>query len=136
MGNRYHDIGNDNRVFSVASDKSDVGTALEFGVIIDGSVESQSGAGAIDPDVFYTKVTTTGANALTLADGDIEGQLKLIHMIVDAGNGTLTPATFVDGTTVTFADAGDAVLLMWTASGWRLLADFNLADGATAPAVA
>lgn len=100
------------------------------------TAQSLSGAGAINVTSFLTKWTTTGANAGTLADGVRVGQLKKIQLIVDGGDGTLTPTTLSGGTTITFADAGDFVLLVWTASGWVVLEAGNDADGATAPVVA
>ena len=110
-----------------------------LGYIPTASYQSLSGAGAINVTSFLTKWTTTGTQAGTLADGAKIGQLKKIQMIVDGGDGTLTPTNLVDGTTITFADAGDFVLLMWlgiTAGGWKILEAGNDADGATAPAVA
>ena len=41
--------------------------------------------------------------------------------ITDGGDATLTPATMNDGTTLTFADAGDACILMWLATGWQVI---------------
>lgn len=101
-----------------------------------GTQQALSGAGAITVDEYYTAVTTTGADALTMADGLKVGQLKKVQLIVDGGDGTLTPATFADGTTITFADAGDYAVLMWTASGWTAIELGNDADGATAPVAA
>lgn len=100
------------------------------------AMQSLSGAGAITTTEYYTAWTTTGANAGTLANSDVIGQLKKIQMVVDAGDGTLTPTTLVGGTTITFADAGDTAELMWTASGWRVIALYNVTDGATAPVLA
>ena len=85
---------------------------------------------------FYTAVTTTGANALTLANGTFAGQLKKIKMIVDGGDGTLTPTALTGGTTITFADAGDYVLLLWDGDSWVPVELGNDADGATAPVLA
>ena len=86
------------------------------------STQSLSGAGAVDITSAVTKVTTTGTDALTLADGQA-GQIKVIIMIVDGGDGTLTPTTLLGGTTITFADAGDAVVLLWVATlGWVRIA--------------
>ena len=104
--------------------------------IQDASQQSLSGAGAINVTSYYTKWTTTGAQAGTLADGSIVGQLKKIQLIVDGGDGTLTPANFSVGTTITFADAGDYVVLRWTGTDWKLIESGNDADGATAPVVA
>lgn len=95
-----------------------------------------SGAGAVNITTLYTAVTTTGANALTLADGAQVGQIKIVHMIVDAGDGTLTPANLAGGTTITFADVGDTAILGWDGTNWQPLALLNLADGATAPVLA
>ena len=86
------------------------------------STQSLSGAGAVDITSAVTKVTTTGSDTLTLADGQA-GQIKVIIMIVDGGDGTLTPTTLLGGTTITFADAGDAVILLWVATlGWVRIA--------------
>ena len=116
------------------------GTASDFVPLIQtASQQSLSGAGAINTSSYYTKWTTTGAQAGTLANGSRTGQLKKIQLIVDGGNGTLTPTNFVDGSTITFADAGDFATLVWlgtTKGGWKLIESGNDADGATSPAVA
>ena len=86
------------------------------------STQSLSGAGAVDITSAVTKITTTSTDALTLADGQA-GQIKVIIMIVDGGDGTLTPTTLLGGSTITFADAGDAVVLLWVATlGWVRIA--------------
>ncbi len=91
------------------------------------STQSLSGAGAVDVTSAVTKYTSgAGAEALTLADSTIVGQIKVIIMIVDAGDGTLTPngtLGLLGGSTITFADAGDAVVLLWVATlGWVRIA--------------
>lgn len=98
--------------------------------------QSLSGAGAINVTTYFTKVTTTGADALTLADGVVVGQLKKIQMIVDGGDGTLTPSNLAGGTTITFADAGDVAVLAWNGTDWVAIELSNDADGATAPVLA
>ena len=42
-------------------------------------------------------------------------------MITDGGDATLTPTTMANGTTLTFADAGDSAILMWIATGWQVI---------------
>jgi len=102
-----------------------------------GAQQSLSGAGAINVTSFSTMWTTTGANAGSLANGTRPGQLKEIMLTVDGGDGTLTPATFADGTTITFSNIGDMVLLRWTTSGWTVLKRGNVATAAiTTPVVA
>jgi len=82
-----------------------------------------TGAGAINPYTPVTRIWTTAANALTLADG-IDGQVKTLVMVVDNGDGTLTPATKLGYTTITFDDPGDAVILQFfTSRGWIVLAN-------------
>lgn len=107
-----------------------------FPLIPDAAADAVTDAAAISVETYFTEVTTTEASALTLADGKKVGQLKKIILIVDAGDATLTPANFVDGSTVTFADAGDYVILMYTDAGWRAVESGNDADGATGPAIA
>ena len=101
-----------------------VGTT--YSNIITGSTQSLSGAGAVNITDLITEITTTGANALTLANGSA-GQVKIITMIVDGGNGTLTPATLAGGTTITFNDVGDGVVLVYGTAGWVVVGN----NGAT-----
>ena len=90
-----------------------------YGKAIRGGVQSLSGAGAVDLTNLVTELTTTGANALTLADGTTSGQIKIINMIVDGGDGTLTPTTFANGTTITFDAVGESATLVWNSTvGW------------------
>ena len=100
-----------------------------------GAQQLISGAGAINVTSYFTAWTTTAANAGTLANGTRPGQLKEIQLVVDGGDGTLTPATFADGTTITFSNAGDNVLLRWTTSGWKVVRRVNYATGAVATPV-
>lgn len=110
--------------------------ATPIPVYLTGAVESKSGAGALNVTSYLTKWTTTGAQAGTLADGTVQGQLKKVQLIVDGGDGTLTPAHLTGGTTITFADAGDFVVLLWVGTSWHVIEIGNDADGATAPVVA
>ena len=87
------------------------------------SVQTLSGAGAIDVVTGVTEVTTTAANALTLANGTV-GQIKIIVMKADGGDGTITPVTFAGGSTITMNDVGDSVMLTYaTTIGWVLVAN-------------
>jgi hypothetical protein len=113
---------------------SDAGTF--FHGFIDAAADTRADAGAVSITSFATKVTTTGAAAITLADGAKLGQLKLVVLTTDGGDATLTPSNLAGGTTITFADVGDAALLLWNGSNWRPLLLLNLADGTTAPVLA
>ena len=76
--------------------------------------------------------TTTG----TIAANGIQGQLKVIVFITDGGTATLTPATMNDGTTLAFADAGDAAMLMWIgAAGWAVISQAGTGTPGAGPTI-
>ena len=86
-----------------------------------GSVQTISGPGAINVTSLHTAITTTGADAYTLANG-VAGQVKIISMAVDGGDATITPTTFANGSTITFEDVNDCITLLYTANGWLSIA--------------
>jgi hypothetical protein len=90
--------------------------------------EGVSAAGACDPMVPITELTVSGTKAYTLADGRFAGQKKRIVCVSAASTplGTLTiatpEATVVGqkcGATFVFDTAGQALDLVWSATGWR-----------------
>jgi len=97
-----------------------VTTNATYGASITGGVQTLSGAGAVDLTNLITELTTAGgAAAVTLADGTTSGQVKIVTMIVDGGDGTLTPVTFANGTTITFDAVAESVTLVWNSTiGW------------------
>ena len=111
--------GNDEFVFK---DHAVTMTNKTMGAMF-GTVQALSGAGAISLNTLHTALTTTGAQAQTLANG-VNGQIKTITMVADGGDGTLTPATFANGSTITFNDVGDSVMLIYnTTGGWALISN-------------
>lgn len=58
--------------------------------------------------------TTGGAQAFTIEDSLIDGQMKYLYMIADGGDATIT-MTKVIGTSITFDNIGDSCQLMWDA---------------------
>lgn len=87
---------------------------------------TRSGPGAIPQTAPACNLTTTGADALTLADGTVVNQILTITMVVDGGDGTLTPATPLGFATITFNSVGDSVILKWNAGlGWAILSNFG-----------
>ena len=96
-------------------------TNATYNATITGGVQALSGAGAADLTNLITELTTAGgAAAVTLADGSTtSGQVKIINMIVDGGDGTLTPVTFANGTTITFDAVAESATLVWNSTiGW------------------
>ena len=91
-------------------------TNKTMGAVI-GTVDQLTAAGAIDITTYITEITTTAATAYTLADG-VLGQMKIISLIVDGGDATITPTTFATGTTITLGDVNDNITLLYTTNGW------------------
>jgi len=95
--------------------------SLNSGVVKFGlTAETRTGAGAVSVTLPITHIVTTGADALTLADG-VEGQVKVIVMKTDGGAGTLTPSNLGNGSTITFDDVGDSAWLVFTNAAWHFV---------------
>jgi hypothetical protein len=85
------------------------------------TVQSLSGAGAVNITSLATAFTSTATgNALTLADG-AQGQLKTIIYVAEAAGGDtgiLTPTNLGSATTITFNTVGDSVTLQFAGTDW------------------
>lgn len=84
--------------------------------------QALSGPGAINITTNTTTITTTGADAFTLADGAV-GQYKTIVMIVDGGDATITPTNLLGYTTITMGDVGDCVILQFIGTEWAVISN-------------
>lgn len=90
-----------------------------------GTVATRSGAGAVPITAGTVRLTTTGTNALTLANG-VNGQILTIVMVADSGDGTLTPATKTGYSSITFTAVGNAVTLQFlTTVGWMVIDNYG-----------
>ena len=111
------------------------------GLVVDGTLTSQgnifgvqtlTGSGSTGvislTETVTLLITTGGSQAFSLADG-VEGQIKIISMKTDGGSGIVTPANFVNGTTITFDDVEDTVTLLYQSTGWVALARQNATFG-------
>ena len=85
------------------------------------SVQNITGPGAISVTTGVTLITTTGADAYTLADGT-EGQVKIISMLVDGGDAIVTPDNLVGYTSVTLNNVKDNFTLLYQSTGWVITA--------------
>lgn len=85
-----------------------------------GGVQALSAAGAVNLTTLVTTIASGGAIALTLADG-AAGQVKVISMITDGGDATLTPTNLQGGTTIVFGDVGDTVTLVFVGTKWAVI---------------
>ncbi len=89
------------------------------------SVENVSGGGALSLTTAVSLITSTGTEAYTLADGTLEGQIKIISMKVDGGNATVTPDNYINGTSILFNNVNDTITLLYQSTGWVQLARQN-----------
>lgn len=69
----------------------------------------------LDVDIFIFN-TTVGASTGALAAG-YAGQKVFMKMLVDGGDQVITPATFLDGTTITF-DGSDSATIVSDGTNW------------------
>lgn len=104
---------------------------LDGYLAFDGTAEAVTAAGstvAINVTSALSNITssatTTGANALTLADG-VQGQVKVITLITHGGDVQIDPANFANGASVTLDAAGKSVTLMFNNSEWQIVSHYG-----------
>ena len=93
------------------------------GILDENGIETVA-SGAISIYTRTTLISVTGTAAYTLADGVREGQRKNLMCSVAAStpDGTVTPATFADGTNIDFDAVHESCELEWHATGgWRVV---------------
>jgi hypothetical protein len=101
-------------------------TNLASGLVMSGTPQTLTGAGAVNLTTFSTLIVTTGTDALTLAAG-AEGQFKFIKMKTKVGNATLTVTNLEGGTTITFDAVGDFVHLFYQDAKWNVITNSGCA---------
>ena len=120
----------DSTKITIAEAVDVTGTLFSRGNVF--GVQTLTGSGSTEvvnlTDTVTLLVTTGGSQAFSLADG-VEGQIKIISMKTDGGSGIVTPANFVNGTTITFDDVEDTVTLLYQSTGWVALARQNATFG-------
>lgn len=109
-------------------------TANQIVVALRGSIQSLSGAGAVNLTTGTTRYTSTGATqALTLASATATGHKKRIIHAVDGGSGVLTAGAsllLADSiATITFTAVRDWVDLEWNGSAWAVTAFSGVSFG-------
>ena len=92
--------------------------------------------GAVILTNFLTTIdSTSGALALTLANGVVVGQLKKIIFRVDNGDAVVTGNFTGTNTILTFSDAGEYALLQWNGTEWIALELGSVLNMAHAPVI-
>ena len=82
---------------------------------------------ALSVSTAVTLLQTAGSNATTLADGTIQGQIKIIVNDTDGGTSVCTPADPMGYADINFTDDGDAAILLWSGTSWAVLASNKVA---------
>ena len=82
---------------------------------------------AVSVSTAVTLLQTAGSNATTLANGTVQGQIKIIVNDQDGGTSVLTPQSRLGYADINFTDDGDAVICMWTGAAWAVLASNKVA---------
>lgn len=90
-----------------------------------GTPQTLTGAGAVNLTTDTTLLVTTGADALTLANGS-EGQIKKVMMKTDGGDGTLTPTNRAGYSSIVFNDVGDTVTLQFQDGKWWIIGSYGV----------
>ena len=83
---------------------------------------------AVGITTALTLLASNGSNtAMTLADGTVIGQIKIIVHDVDGGNSILAVTDALGFADLDFVDDGDTAMLMWTGTtGWALLSQITV----------
>ena len=94
---------------------------------------SSASVAAVSVTTALTLLETTSNNvATTLANGTVQGQIKIIVHDTAGGTSICTPQTRLGYADLNFVDDGDSAMLMWTGAAWAII---GFADvGADIPA--
>lgn len=108
-------------------------TAAELNLAADVSAyqESVTAAGALSVTKLYSGLAIAGAGAVTLAvpDASMLGKVKTIEMVSDGGDLTLALTNVVgqsSGTTATFNDVGDTLVLLAISNKWVVIKEHGV----------
>ena len=108
-----------NKKISVSNFVNNLPTFIGFSNSIqymaDNSVTAANATTAI------TTLQTTGSVATTLADGTVNGQLKIIVHDVDGGTSEMTPTDATGFVDIDWTTVGDTVMCVWIGTSWFLL---------------
>lgn len=98
-----------------------VPVVLEDKLVLSGTPQTLAAAGAISTTTNVTKITSPdNSGTLTIADG-IEGQIKTIIMVSNAGNHTLSITSNIGHSSIVFNQAGDTATLMFQGTVWYFI---------------
>ena len=115
-----------NKKVSVTDFINNLPSFIGFSNSIQDFTSEQTAAVSITTAVSLLETTSNNV-ATTLANGTVQGQIKIIVHDTDGGASVCTPQTRLN-----FVDDGDTAMLMWTGAAWAII---GFADvGADIPA--
>ena len=83
---------------------------------------SSASVAAVSVTTALTLLETTSNNvATTLANGTVQGQIKIIVHDVAGGTSICTPQSRLGYADLNFQDDGDTAMLMWTGAAWAII---------------
>jgi hypothetical protein len=98
-----------------------VPVVLQDDLILGGTVQTLSSAGAISIANLVTRINSPdGAGTLTIADG-VDGQIKVIVMVSNAGSHALTISSNIGHSSIVFNSVGDTANLIFLSGNWYFL---------------
>jgi len=116
-----------NKKVSVANFINNLPTFIGFSNSIQDMADNS--VTAANATTMITKLQTTGSVATTLADGTVQGQMKIIVHDTDGGSSEMTPTDATGFVDIDFVTVGDTVMCVWIGTSWFLLSSHNaLAD--------
>ena len=71
--------------------------------------------------------SSASSTSTTMANGTVQGQIKIIVHDQDGGASELTPQSRLGYANLDFTDDGDAAICMWTGTAWAVLASNKVA---------
>ena len=98
-----------------------VPVVLQDDLILGGTVQTLTSAGAISIATLVTKITSpSGAGTLTIADG-VDGQIKVIVMVSNSASHALTISSNIGHSSIVFNSVGDTANLIFLTGNWYFL---------------
>jgi len=120
-----------NKKVSVTDFINNLPSFIGFSNSIQDFTSEQTAAVSITTAVSLLETTSNNV-ATTLANGTVQGQIKIIVHDTDGGSSVCTPQTRLGYADLNFVDDGDTAMLMWTGAAWAII---GFADvGADIPA--
>jgi len=120
-----------NKKVSVTDFINNLPSFIGFSNSIQDFTSEQTAAVSITTAVSLLETTSNNV-ATTLANGTVQGQIKIIVHDTDGGASVCTPQTRLGYADLNFVDDGDTAMLMWTGAAWAVI---GFADvGADIPA--